>query len=65
MKDAFDLILRGAYIRGLIFGGKFVLVIRWAYIRDAYIQGAYIRDFTVSLQHDGEKQGKQFNHIKH
>ena len=30
-----------------MFGGKFVLVIRGAYIRGAYIRGDYIRDFTV------------------
>ena len=33
---------------GLIFGGKFALVIRGAYIRGGlYSGGAYIRDFTV------------------
>ena len=33
---------------GLIFGGKFVLVIRGLIFRGAYVRGgAYIRDFTV------------------
>ena len=48
MKFAFYIIFRGAYIRRwIIFGGKFVLVIRGVYIRRAYIRGAYNRDFTV------------------
>ena len=34
---------------GLVFGGKFVLV-----IREAYIRGGYIRDFTICL---GTKMG--------
>ena len=35
-------------LRGLIFGGNFVLVIRGLIFKGAYILGgAYIRDFTV------------------
>ena len=36
------------FLGGLIFGGKFVLVIRGAYIQvGLYSGGAYIQDFTV------------------
>ena len=48
MKFDFYLIFRGLIFGRLIFGGKFVLVIRGAYIRGGlYSGGAYIRDFTV------------------
>ena len=51
MKFGTYLILKGAYIRGgLIFGGKFVLVIKGAYILRGgglYSGGGYIRYFTV------------------
>ena len=43
---------QGAYIRGmgLIFGGKFVLVIRGAYIRGAYIRGGLYSEFYGTLK---------------
>ena len=47
------LISRGAYIWGIILGGKFALVIRGAYIQGGLYSGglifweAYFRDFTV------------------
>ena len=47
LKVAFCLMFRGAYIRGLIFGGKFLLVIRGGLYQGAYIRGTYIRDFSV------------------
>ena len=49
MKFAFYLIFREAYIRGVIFRGKLVLVIEGAYISGVlHSGGACIRDFTVS-----------------
>ena len=63
MKFALYLISRGLEFGGLIFGGKFVLVIRGAYIRGAYIRGGLYSGFYGTYNDYNHKEGSTVSRI--